>query len=160
MPQAARSRSYENISILCVPLGRLTRRSLLSNPEDNRQAKVLSVRGLIPHLKLLTMTVPKRCRPAPSRNKLAGRSCIQFFRTLARFCSSKRHSAETMCRKHNLLSVSLADPDSCSTLSGHRQHCIACETHTAALIDCQQRVPSLRWRTAGPHLGLGDGRRE
>ena len=86
------------------------------------------------------MTVPKRCRSAPSRNKLAGRSCMQFFRTLARFCSSKRHSAETMCRKHNLLSVSLADLDSCSTLSGHRQHCIACETHTAALIDCQQRV--------------------
>jgi hypothetical protein len=57
-------------------------------------------------------------------------------------------------------SVSLADLDSCSRLSGHRQHCIACETHTAALIDCQQRVPSLRWRTAGPHLGLGDVRHE
>ena len=37
--QAARSRSYENISILCVRLGHLTRRSMVSNPEDNRHAK-------------------------------------------------------------------------------------------------------------------------
>src|SRR5437870_2389103 len=34
--QAARSCSYENISILCVRLGHLTHRSLVSNPEDNR----------------------------------------------------------------------------------------------------------------------------
>jgi Phenazine biosynthesis protein A/B len=31
--QAARSRSYENISILCARQGHLTRRSLVSNPE-------------------------------------------------------------------------------------------------------------------------------
>ena len=38
--QAARSRSYENISILCARLGHLTRRSLVSNLEDNLQAKL------------------------------------------------------------------------------------------------------------------------
>src|SRR6266478_7021560 len=48
--QAARSRSYENISILCVLLGHLTRRSLVSNPEDNRRAKAFVGQGLIPHL--------------------------------------------------------------------------------------------------------------
>src|SRR6266852_4208010 len=50
VPQAARSRSYENISIPCVRLGHLTRRSLVSNPEDNGRAKAFVGEGLIPHL--------------------------------------------------------------------------------------------------------------
>ena len=53
VPQAARSRSYENISILCVRLGHLTRRSLVSNPEDNGRAKSFVGQGLIPHLETI-----------------------------------------------------------------------------------------------------------
>jgi hypothetical protein len=48
--QAARSRSYENISILCVRLGHWTRRSSVSNPEDNRRAKAFVGPWPDPHL--------------------------------------------------------------------------------------------------------------
>jgi hypothetical protein len=41
----------------------------------------------------------------------------------------------SLFRRHSLLSASLADLDNCPRLSGHRQHCIVCETHTAVPID-------------------------
>ena len=51
--------SYENISILCVPLGHLTRRSLVSNPEDHRQTEAFVGSGPHPTSRNYTSTGPR-----------------------------------------------------------------------------------------------------
>jgi hypothetical protein len=76
---------------------RVVRAQLLAHPEADQEHD-----QEVDDQRMPVRAIQKQARWSP---------CMQFFWNTGPLCSSKRHSAETLCRKHHLLSVSLADLD-------------------------------------------------